>query len=196
MAEHVSDTNRPGRPRRWFGRGRTRALLSAGLLLGVGAVGTSAFWTDRARAEGTSITAGALHIDLATNLRQRPETYAWSFPLTGLTPGATVARRLDVRNNSLGPARFTYRVRSSATGALGNALTVIVRRGGTDANCGDGVAVGSGALNGFDQPAGAILAPTQAHSLCVRVTLPAGSTVPASSSSAITFTFPATQVAP
>ncbi len=185
--------------RRWFGRGRTRALLSAGMLVGIGAVATSAYWTDAEQVPGTTINSGTMHIDLAANFRQRPESYAWNaFVLTGLTPGTSKSAELPVTNNSRGGVTFSYRIQTSAPGALGAALEVSVYRGATSngTTCTGGTLLGSAntPINTFDQAAGATLAPTSSHNLCVRVTLPLAAVVPPSSSSAITFTFPATQV--
>ncbi|WP_157537627.1 SipW-dependent-type signal peptide-containing protein [Nocardioides sp. Root190] len=182
----------------WFGRGRTRALLSAGLLVGMGAVATSAYWTTEDTFSGGPINAGAIHLDLANNVRVKPETYGWGgLALSNLAPGDTRAAVLPVTNNSRGAVTFSYRIQASATGTLGGALQVTVRRGGgvTGTTCTGGTLVGgaNASLNGFDQPAGASLAPTQAHDICVQVTRPAG-VLPASSTSNITFTFPASQV--
>jgi hypothetical protein len=173
-----------GARRSWFGRGRTRALL---------------YFTDRATVAGTSISSGTMHVDLAANFRVRPESYSWAaLSPTNLAPGSSKSALLTVSNNSRGAVPFSYRVNAAATGTLGTALKVTVRRGGSSngTTCSGGTLLGSAdaTLNGFDQSAGANLAPTQAHSMCVQVTLPAGSSVSPSSSSALTFTFPATQV--
>ncbi|MCL2542202.1 MAG: SipW-dependent-type signal peptide-containing protein [Nocardioidaceae bacterium] len=185
----------------WFGRGRTRALLSAGLLLGAGAVATSAYWTSSAKVTGTTITAGAMNIDLANDVAVKPETYTWSgLNLAGMTAGSTAAAVLKVSNNSTGALTFSYRVQAAATNAsgLGGALRLTVLSGGTvsGSTCTGGTAIGSGGatLNGFDQPAAADLAPGQSASLCVQVGLPTGTGVAAGSTSTVTFTFPATQV--
>lgn len=186
------------RPRQgWFGRGRTRALLSLGLLVGMGAVATSAYWTEQVSITGTAVQSGALHIDLASNNKVKPETYSWTgLSLSNMAPSTSRAAVLPVTNNSRGAVTFSYRIQASATGALGAALQVTVRRGGTSngTTCSGGTLIGSAnaALNGFDQAAGANLAPTQAHALCVQVTRPA--VAPASSTSNLTFTFPASQV--
>lgn len=187
--------------RRWFGRGRTRALLSAGLLVGAGAVATSAYFTDSVKVAGTTVNAGTLHIDLESNYRVRPETITnWGdLSLTGLTPGTSKAGLMTVANNSRGQLPMSFRVQASATNALGSALTVTVRRGGSISSntCTGGTLVGAAgaALNGFDQSGGAVLATGASTVLCIQVTLPAAASLPASSTSNITFTFPAKQEA-
>lgn len=186
---------------RWFGRGRTRALLSAGVLLGAGAVATSAYWHNAATVEGVSVQSGAIHVDLATNNRVKPETYVWS-DLSGSIPaaGGSVAKVIRVRNNSTGRLTFSYDVSASATGALGAALKVTVRKGGTvsGSTCTGGTAVGAAnaTLNGFSASGGSLAATagTPYHDLCVQVTLPAGSGVGGFQSSNVAFTFAATQV--
>ena len=190
------------RERRWFGRGRTRALLSVGILLGFGAVATSAYWTDRGKVTGTSFSSGALHIDLPGFNQVRGETYTWSgLSLSNLTPGTSKSATIVVSKHSIGDVTFSHRVRATATNVSGNlagALTVTVQRGGTSngTTCTGGAAVGAAgsALLGFDQPAGANLGPAQSHTICVQVTLPSAATVTAGSQADLTFTFPATQV--
>ncbi|QSR26744.1 hypothetical protein CFH99_14015 [Nocardioides aromaticivorans] len=186
---------------RWFGRGRTRALLSAGLLLGAGAVATSAYWHNAATVEGVAVQAGAVHIDLATNNKLKPETYVWS-DLSGSIPasGGSVAKVLRVRNNSTGRLTFGYTVSATATGTLGAALKVTVRKGGTvsGSTCTGGTVVGTANanLNGYSAPGGNLAATsvTPYHDLCVQVTLPSGSGVGGFQSSNVAFTFAATQV--
>lgn len=185
--------------RRWFGRGRTRALLSAGLLVGTGAVATSAYFTDRVQVAGTTIAAGTLHIDLEANYRVRPETIAnWGdLNLTGLTAGTSKAGLMTVSNNSRGQLPMSFRVQAGATNALGAALTVTVRRGGSISSntCTGGTLIGSAgaALNGFNQSGGATIGTGGSTVLCIQVTLPVGASLPASSTSNVTFTFPARQ---
>jgi predicted ribosomally synthesized peptide with SipW-like signal peptide len=185
--------------RRWFGHGRTRALLSAGVLLGVGAVATSAYFTDRAQVTGTTINAGTLHVDLEANYRVRPETISnWGdLNLTGLTPGTNKAGLMTVSNNSRGQMPMSFRVQASATNALGAALTITVRRGGTisSGTCTGGTLIGSAGatLNGFNQSGGATLATGASTVLCIQATLPGSANLPASSTSNVELTFPAKQ---
>lgn len=187
------------RERRWFGHGRTRALLAAGLLVGTGAVATSAYWSKARVIPGVTITSGTMHVDLANDVRVKPESYNWtSLNLSGMTAGTSAAAVLAVTNNSTGLLTFSYRVQASATGTLGAALKVTVRRGGavSGTTCTGGTLVGAAgaSLSGFDQPSGANLQTGQSANLCVQVTFPTGTGVAAGSTSNVTFTFPATQV--
>lgn len=99
---------------RWFGRGRTRALLSLGVVLVLGAVGTSAFWTDTATVNAGTVTSGTMDLQL-----QVPRsTTIWEVVGTGgsvtdttlavgnLAPGESQAFNLAARN--VGQPTFTY----------------------------------------------------------------------------------------
>lgn len=179
----------------WFGRGRTRAVLSLGLLLGMPAVATSAFWADEEAFSGGPANAGVMHIDLASNERVKPETIAWTaLDLADLPAGSSRSAVLSVSNNSRGDLRFSYRIQGTATGALGAVLHVEVYRGGMSdgTTCGGGNLVASGQLQVLDQPAGVQLGPGQLHNLCIEVTRQPGA-VPAGATSDVTFTFPAKQ---
>lgn len=201
-----SDLARGGE-RRWFGRGRTRALLSAGILVGSGAVGTSAYWNTGTSVEGVSVQAGAIHIDLADNSRVKPETYLWA-DLGGTlsTTGESRAKIMRVRNNSAGRLTFGYSISAAATNpaALGGALRLTVRKGGAVGAspggpvCTGGVVVGSAGApaNGFAAAVGNLSSTqvTPYDDLCVQVALPSGSGVSGGATTDITFTFTATQV--
>lgn len=183
----------------WIGHGRTRALLSAGLLLGTGAVATSAYWTDQKVAQGVTVQSGTLHLDLESNQRVRPETISnWGdLSLANLADGTSRAAVMTVSNNSRGNARLSYRVQASAANAFGAALRLTVRRGGTvsGGTCTGGTLIGTAGatLNGFNQAMDLTLTTGQSHDLCLQVALPAGSNIASSASSTVTFTFPAKQ---
>lgn len=100
--------------RRWFGRGRTRALLTLGSVTMLGAVGTSAYWTDTANVDGGAITSGSMDLQL-----QMPYSATdWYFvglgsglrdpnlAITDLTPGESQAFNFAARN--VGQPDFTY----------------------------------------------------------------------------------------
>lgn len=201
----MDDVQTTPRVRRgWFGRGRTRALLSVGLLLGMGTVATSAYFSDQVTITGVDIKSGTMHIDLGTSpAGTRPESIGWPGPaLTNLAAGDSKSVILPVKNNSLGGVTFSYRVQAAATNTTGNlaaSLQMTVRRGGTSngTTCAGGTLIGTAdaTLNGFNQPAGANLAPTQSHNLCIAIKRATPSPgVTAGSQAAITLTFPATQV--
>lgn len=104
-----------GRRRRaWFGRGRTRAVLSLGIVLALGAVATSASWSDTATVTSGPIGSGTMDLQL-----QVPRsTTTWELVGTGgsltdtslaisdLTPGESQAFNLAARN--VGQPTLTY----------------------------------------------------------------------------------------
>lgn len=96
MSKHLR--RKPGQ--RWQ---RLRALLGFGVLLGVGATGTFAFWTDDVTIAGTTFTAGTL--DLQVNNSNAPATTTLAMP--AMVPGSSSAEVLTVKNNGTAPLKFT-----------------------------------------------------------------------------------------
>lgn len=85
---------------------RIRAVLAGGLVLGIGATGTLAAWTDPEQATAT-FTAGVFGIQGSTNggatWAEHPTTPAaltFSAPATAMLPGDTVYARFSVRTTS------------------------------------------------------------------------------------------------
>jgi predicted ribosomally synthesized peptide with SipW-like signal peptide len=101
MSEHAGTkkSRRTGRRR----TGRIRALLSLGVALGIGAVGTFAFWTDDVAITGSTFTAGTL--DLQVNNSDTPSTT--TLGMTGMVPGVSTAEVLTVKNNNTAPLKYT-----------------------------------------------------------------------------------------
>ncbi|WP_067432008.1 SipW-dependent-type signal peptide-containing protein [Nocardioides jensenii] len=106
MARHAESTAR----RIWSGArsDRTRALLSLGLLVGFGSIGTYAYWSDTAVVTGGPITSGAMDLQFDTNgavgngAGYAKTTITW----TGLAPDERKAFNLTVKN--VGNPPFTY----------------------------------------------------------------------------------------
>lgn len=122
MGRHVAPRRRGIVPTGWFGRGRTRALLSLGLLLTLGVVGTSAYWTDTATLTGGTITSGSMDLQLQTAsgagaVGTGTGHTESGIAISNLTPSESYAFPVTVRN--VGNADFTY--------------TATVSRGGTPA---------------------------------------------------------------
>jgi predicted ribosomally synthesized peptide with SipW-like signal peptide len=112
---------------------RVRALLSLGVALGIGSVGTFASWTDDVTVTGTTFTAGTL--DLQVN---NADTYTTtSLSMSAMVPGSTSAEILTVKNNGTVPAKYT--LTGGLTGAnaadfntaAANGLLLTIRLGGT-----------------------------------------------------------------
>ncbi len=201
---HESCPRHRARRTRWFGHGRTRALLAAGMLLGVGAVGTSAYWTSSKQVPGASITAGEIHLDLGSSApRTKPETYAWGSMGADVNPGESRARILRVSNNSRGALRFSYSLSATATNnALGNALKVTVIRGGTSNGTTCTAAPGSStpiSNAGFPIAATSVgtitsTAATPYDDVCIQVSRPTGTSAAGGLTASLSFVFTATQV--
>lgn len=104
----------------WFGRGRTRALATLGLLASLGVAGTSAYWTDTATVTGAAISTGRL--DLTAGPSTGAESLAgtgpnsWTYAalaLSDVVPDESVAAVFVVRNSGSTPLRFNATVRST-----------------------------------------------------------------------------------
>lgn len=80
-----------------------RLLLSLGVVVGVGATGTHAFWTDSATVTGTTIATGT--IDLKVDGSDTVTGFT-GITLTDLVPGGTTAAVLTVSNSGTVPLRF------------------------------------------------------------------------------------------
>lgn len=140
MAAHRRDA-----PRRSVRSMRVRALLSLGVALGIGSVGTFASWTDNATVTGTTFTAGTL--DLQVN---NADSYATTtLSMTAMVPGSTSSEVLAVKNNGTVPAKYTLTGGLTGTNAAdysaaaANGLLLTIRLGGTKsgATCTGGTAL-------------------------------------------------------
>ena len=83
---------------------RTRAALSLGVVLAVGATGTFAYWTDSATIGGTTFSSGTLNISL-----NAPDTSYATTTLTMATmvPGSTSAEVIPVKNAGDIPMKYS-----------------------------------------------------------------------------------------
>ena len=121
-------------PRGWFGRGRTRALLSLGLIFGFGAVGTMAYWTDQGTMTTGAISAGTLDLRLqdASTLVGQGGTWNNGFTASSLIPGESVAFSFPVRND--GSAGFRFSATATASGAIAPGLRFTTTHGSSAAS--------------------------------------------------------------
>ena len=179
MSRHLQRGPRVGRGLR---SQRVRALLGLGVLLGVGATGTFAFWTDDVTITGTSFTSGTL--DLKVN---NGDSYATtSLTMGAMVPGSTSAEVLTVKNSGTAPLKYTL-TGGLAGGAdvgvynTGGYLKLTVRAGGTvsGTTCTGGTTVyGPTALTSTTTTAiigtrRGPVAPTGTEALCFQVTFDA-----------------------
>ncbi len=166
---------------------RLRALLSLGMVVGLGAVGTLAAWSDEAKAEAT-FTAGKL--DLALN-DAVGDVALTTTTVGNVHPGSSWAGTIKVSNKGTIP--LVYTVASSfedlnggvlGAGTPGTAtqpalpgLQVKVYLGGTATNVNfqgtcSGTLVGSGPLGGALVSTTQPLQPNVDEILCIRLDLP------------------------
>lgn len=104
-----------------FGEGRawayTRAGLTLGIVLGAGAVGTMAAWSDSATATSGTFSAGKVEVevvDLKIN-GDAPVSEFVAMNRSSMLRGQSVAGVLDVKNT--GTADFNWSMSAQATGA-------------------------------------------------------------------------------
>jgi predicted ribosomally synthesized peptide with SipW-like signal peptide len=177
----MSDHRATSRTHRgWFTSVRIRALLSLGIALGIGSVGTFAFWTDDVVISGTTFSAGT--IDLRVNGADSLPTYT-TLNMSNAVPGNTIAGVLTIRNQGSAPLKYTATTTASnadgknVRGSLTVKVTAATTVTGTypTATCG-GAAI-TGFATSFTAAAfltpGRLLAPTTEEQICVQVTLDA-----------------------
>lgn len=203
MGDHAAARARFGPASRWFGgrwsgQGRTRALLSLGVVVVVAVTTTSAYWTDEATVTTGPITAGTL------DLTAGPSTGGESLTGTGpnnwdytaltiddLIPSESVSRTVVVRNSGTSPFRFNATVRTTTNDltsgvqglqvvvfdqSVASAATGTLAGGDRAGTCTGGSQVFSGFVSTTESaavlPSDVALASTGAtRSLCVRVVL-------------------------
>lgn len=121
-------------------KGRIRAVLSLGLLLGVTQVGTLASWTDSATVTGGGFTSGTLDLRVGENAANQLAGPGGSWQhatlkLDAMAPGESVARALTVGNG--GSVKLTYNATvTTSNNDLLNALQLTVVDGASVANTG------------------------------------------------------------
>ncbi|GAA4677024.1 hypothetical protein [Gordonia humi] len=152
---------------------RIRALLSCGIVLGAGAVGTTALWSTTAATTSAEFTTADVKIRAGD-----AEPYSFTFP-GSLLPGGTTAQIVDVHN--IGSAAFVYTASRSSTTALGQAMQLTAVHGGSvsGTTCTGGTTV----VSNTSVPAGptqfwtsspTVLAVDGVDSWCFQLTLPTG----------------------
>jgi predicted ribosomally synthesized peptide with SipW-like signal peptide len=120
-------------------RGRIRAALTLGAALGLGAVGTLAYWSDQATLSSGPISSGTLDLTLDGSLSGQGGTYTQStFALANMIPGESVASAVSVANG--GSVTLRYTATATAAGGLAAGLTFQVYAGGTATNTGTAAA--------------------------------------------------------
>lgn len=128
----------------WWKSARLRAFLSLGVVLGIGSVGTFAYWTDDVVISGSAFTAGTL--DLQVNNADAYATTTLSMP--AMVPGNTSAQVLTIKNNGTAPLKYTMTGGLTGTDALAYntaaALRLTVKVGGTITGSGNSATCSAG----------------------------------------------------
>jgi alternate signal-mediated exported protein len=120
----------------WFGQGRTRALMATGILFGLGATATYAYWSDSGTVTAGPITSGTLDMTArdsaggSDNLQGTgPNNWNYTaFSISDLIPGESMSKTLVVRNSGNAPFRINATVASSNNNLTSgsNGLQVII----------------------------------------------------------------------
>lgn len=119
--------------RRWFGRGRTRALLCLGVLAALFVGTTSAYWTDDVQVTGTTLTSATLDINVKGGDPQATSTLS----MGAMVPGSSSAEVLPVNNVGTAPAKYSMTGGLTGTNASDfstaatDGLLLTIRSGGT-----------------------------------------------------------------
>ncbi|MFC8302287.1 SipW-dependent-type signal peptide-containing protein [Specibacter sp. NPDC057265] len=178
-----------------------KALLSMGMLVGLGAVSTLAAWTGTATATSAPITAAKVSLGVGATA---DNASSYTVPINGSNwyPGMSQALPVVVKNTSTLalPYSITGSVTENAGGGLGQALHVVVTAGtvtGTAPNvsCTGTPLVSKAALASFPAPVvrPSSLAPEASETLCVQYSLPAtANTALQGNSTTVKLTFTAT----
>ncbi|MFC3964958.1 TasA family protein [Nocardia jiangsuensis] len=113
--------------RNFWASARVRALLTLGIVFGLGTVGTLAAWSDSATATSGTFSIGSLDL----RVDDVDELTFPSLALTGMLPGESVAARLTVQNKGTIPLTYTMTATPAGAAALAAHLQVAVYPSGT-----------------------------------------------------------------
>ncbi|MBY6676670.1 hypothetical protein HQ314_07050 [Rhodococcus sp. BP-332] len=183
-------THPPVRPPGRMSSARLRALLSLGIVMGLGSVGTMAAWSDTATATSGLFTTGYVDLKL-DGVDDQPAKFTQDVKATDMIPGTTVTTPLIVSNAGTVPYLYSAKVRASTPG-IANVLRVAIASG----SC-PGTEIGSTTTlsNTSDStlfPARGPVAASGSDPLCVAVSIPASAILPLNPvSGTVTLTFDA-----
>lgn len=152
---------------------KIRALLSLGMVLGLGAVGTLAAWSQTATATSGTFTTGLFNVKL--NGDEANPTPLSLISGSNIYPGDSVSAIVNVQNAGNLPLYYTMFAKGGGTFTTG--LTMSVYTGGTSngTSCAGGTLVSTSvSLTATDAAVGTRTGPIAAsgtNPLCVVVTL-------------------------
>jgi len=195
-------TSRRGRVLRGLRSRRTRALLSTGVVLGLGSVTTLAYWTDSATLTGGTFASGTIDLRLDGSDTD-PASFSTAFAMSAMSPGQSKAVVVPVQNN--GSVTVTYVASGIANNIAPNAGTLAslldfkvvplgTVGGSSPAQTCTGTASFTGALASSTSviTTARTLAPGASENVCIQATLPTGTTTGQNNTANAVFTFTAT----
>lgn len=155
-----------------------RALLSLGMVVGLGATGTYAYWTDTATITGTTITAGTIDLTASTNgttFVENPSDFT-TMNVSSMVPGDTTAGVITIKNNGTAPLNYsaTSFGTNTDTKSLATNLSIKVTLDASTSGSGRAVTCAGAAIAGSGTTIG--LTPTNLLSSATPRTLIAGGT--------------------
>jgi predicted ribosomally synthesized peptide with SipW-like signal peptide len=157
---------------------RARAIMSIGIVLGLGAVGTLAAWSDTATATSGVFTTGRIDIKVGNPaVDNNPAPFSTALTNTAIIPGNVVSAPLLVSNSGTVPFNYTLSVLASNTGIgalLNSSVFAAVTCGGTALSTVTGLDT-SKSFTSFPRS----IAVGATDQLCISVTMPSGTAVPA-----------------
>lgn len=145
MSDHRSSRHARGWWRA-FSSVPARLLMSAGILVGFGAIGTSAYWTDQATVQSGTFASGTFDLQIgpdASNLLLSGQGGTWSFAvleLADVSPGESVAKNIVFKNAGSTTLRFDGTATTSGN-ELNPRLLVTTRPNANAGNTGTKAAV-------------------------------------------------------
>lgn len=163
---------------------RARAIMSIGIVLGLGAVGTLAAWSDTSTATSGLFTTGTIDIKLGDTAPGTDNITLTTLTNTAIAPGNTVSAPLKVRN--AGSVNFTYTISVLASSSsLAGLLNSSVFSGTSCTGTAAGTVTGLGTYvgdTGTAKPFG--ITPRSVNAagtddICISVTMPPTATAPA-----------------
>ncbi len=152
--------------------------MSIGIVLGLGAVGTLAAWSDTATATSGVFTTGRIDIKVGNPAEDNnPAAFSTALTNTAIIPGNAVSAPLLVSNSGTVPFSYTLSVVASNNG-IGTLLNSSVFAAATCGGTALSTVTGLGTSKSFTSFPRSI-AVGSTDQLCISVTMPSGTVVPA-----------------
>ncbi len=195
-------TSRRGRTLRGLRSRRTRALLSLGVVLGLGSVSTLAYWTDSATLTGGTFASGTIDLKL-DSVDNNPSSFSTALAMSNMAPGQSKAVVVPVQNN--GSVSFTYVAAGISNNIAPNAGILasllefrVVPLGSVTGSSPTQTCTGTPSFSGSLGTSTSVittartLAPAASENVCIQATLPVGVTTGQNNTANTVFTFTAT----